>query len=74
MRKITVIVCGLILLGFVGTCVYFVGGVSATYPPIKKYQYGASVSQFEKAFQHYVSLHANFHDVTVAAMMMGAEI
>ncbi|WP_426669071.1 hypothetical protein ACPPVU_22965 [Mucilaginibacter sp. McL0603] len=53
MRKITAIVCGLILLGFVGTCVYFVGGVSATYPPIKEYKFSGSIEQIGQFLQFF---------------------
>jgi hypothetical protein len=54
-----IILIGLVLIIIIGGFAYFVGGVSATFPPIKKYQYAGTVSQFEKKFNHFVSLHSD---------------
>ncbi|MDB4922229.1 MAG: hypothetical protein JWQ54_4212 [Mucilaginibacter sp.] len=35
----------LVLLTGVGTCIYFVGNISATLPPIKEYEYRGDVNQ-----------------------------
>lgn len=53
MRKSSIIVVGLILLFFIGKCIYFVGGVSATIPPIKTYIYRGSVKQFYVVLEKY---------------------
>ena len=60
MHKATIIITGLILLCFVGTCVYFVGGVSATFPPIKKYVYHGGFNQLEKVLEKYSKLDSSF--------------
>jgi hypothetical protein len=51
MRIALKIILGLIVFGFIGGCIYFVGGVSATYPPIRKYDCNGSVEQFGSAIQ-----------------------
>jgi hypothetical protein len=55
MRKGSIIVVGLILLFFIGKCIYFVGGVSSTIPPIKAYLYRGSVDQFGEALEKYAA-------------------
>ncbi|MBV8388748.1 MAG: hypothetical protein JO080_03000 [Mucilaginibacter sp.] len=54
-----IILIGLVLIILIGGFAYFVGGVSATSPPIKKYGYTGTVGQFERKFNHYVSLHSD---------------
>lgn len=54
-----IILIGLVLIIVIGGFAYFVGGVSATFPPIKKYRYAGTVSQFEKKFNDFVSLHSD---------------
>lgn len=39
----------LIIIGFVGGCLYFVGGVSATIPPIRTYNLSGTVKEFGDA-------------------------
>jgi len=49
MRKpivITTLIIGVILIGFIGRCVYMVLCISCTTPPIKTYEYKGSVAQF----------------------------
>jgi len=53
MHKIILVITGLIVVGFVGTCIYFVGGVSATIPPIKKYEFSGSVDQLLSGIQKF---------------------
>jgi len=55
MRKIILVVIGLIVVGFVGTCIYFVAGVSATIPPIKKYEFSGNVDQLLTGIQKFTS-------------------
>ena len=47
------------LLGFLGTCIYFVGGVSATYPPIITYKYWGPTQQFENDLMNLVQSDSN---------------
>jgi hypothetical protein len=60
MRKAIIIITGLIFLVFMGTCVYFVGGVSATFSPIRKYVFQGNVEQFGKTLEKYEKLDSNF--------------
>jgi hypothetical protein len=59
MRKIIYIIPGLIVIGFIGTCIYFVAGVSSTFPPIKKYQFSGSVNQLLSGIKEYTSIDRN---------------
>jgi hypothetical protein len=59
MRKAIIIIIGLVLIGFIGTCIYFVAGVSATIPPIKKYQYSGSVNQLLSGIKEYSATNPN---------------
>jgi hypothetical protein len=59
MKKTIIIVLGLILVGFVGTCVYRVLSISSVYPPIKKYVYSGSANQLITGIREYVSTNSN---------------
>ena len=59
MRNAITILTWLIFLSFVGLCIYFVGGVSATIPPIKKYIFQGNVEQFGKSLEKYASFNPN---------------
>lgn len=48
---------GLLLLCFVGTCIYFVGGVSATVAPIRKYVYEGNINHFGELLKSYCKFH-----------------
>jgi hypothetical protein len=45
MRNTLIVVVGIVLLGLISVWIYFVGGVSAVYPPIKKYEYVGTTNQ-----------------------------
>jgi hypothetical protein len=47
-KIISATIVSVIILGFVGTCIYFVAGVSAVLPPIKIYDYSGNMVQFLK--------------------------
>jgi hypothetical protein len=53
MSKIIYIITGLILIGFIGTCIYFVAGVSSTFPPIKKYEFTGRVNDLLSGIKKY---------------------
>lgn len=53
MRKAPIIITVVLLICVFGTCVYFAGGVSATIPPIRKYNYAGGVAQFRKAVKNF---------------------
>ncbi len=53
MSKIIYIIPGLILIGFIGICIYFVAGVSSTFPPIKKYEFAGSVNDLLSGIKKY---------------------
>jgi len=55
MRRVITIILGLALMGFIGTCVYFVVGVSSTIPPIKKYVFSGNVNSFLAGIKEYVA-------------------
>lgn len=44
---------------FIGTCIYFVAGVSSTYHPIKKYQFSGSVVQLLSGLKSYSATNSN---------------
>jgi hypothetical protein len=55
MKKIFIVLIWLLGLGFVGSCIYFVGGISATSPPIKTYEYSGTTSQFASNIKAFVT-------------------
>jgi hypothetical protein len=59
MRKAIIVIAGLVLMGFIGTCMYFVAGVSSTFPPIKKYQFSGSVNQLLSGIKEYTAINPN---------------
>ncbi|MDB5011376.1 MAG: hypothetical protein JWQ06_2165 [Mucilaginibacter sp.] len=59
MRKLIVIIICFVVIGFIGTCMYFVVGVSSTIPPIKKYEFSGSVNQLLYGINKYTSTNAN---------------
>jgi len=59
MRNLTKILVVLISICFIGGCIYFVGGVSATIPPIKKYIYKGSIIQFGNLLNTFIVSHSN---------------
>ena len=59
MRKTLIIIIGLAIVSVVGVFVYFVAGISAVYPPIKKYQFTGSVDQLLSGIRHYTSTNPN---------------
>ncbi len=59
MRKAIIIIIGLILMGSIGIWVYFVAGVSSTFPPIKKYQFTGNVSQLLSGIKEYTAINPN---------------
>lgn len=46
-------------MGFIAIFIYFVSGVSATYPPIKEYNYSGTTSQFISIFRQYAETNSN---------------
>jgi len=48
MKKVTIVLSGIFLLGIIALFIYFVTGVSATYPAIKKYRYKGTLNEFIK--------------------------
>jgi hypothetical protein len=57
MFKPITIIAGVFLLGLtgiIGAWVYFVSGISATYPPIREYDYPKSFSRFKKSMDQLV--------------------
>lgn len=60
MHKIVIIIVVLAAIGFVGSCLYLVAGVSATIPPIKKYEFSGTVDQLLSGIRKYA-----FADTTV---------
>jgi hypothetical protein len=56
MRKILNIIIGLSLISLVGTCLYFVAGVSSTSPPIKQYEFNGSVHQLLTYIKAYTTV------------------
>ena len=46
-------------MGFIGTCIYFVGGVSATGAPIKKYKFSGSINQLLSGIKEYTTINPN---------------
>ncbi|MFS2187773.1 hypothetical protein ACCC92_13930 [Mucilaginibacter sp. Mucisp84] len=55
MRRVIIVILGLALMGFIGTCIYFVAGVSSTIPPIKKYVFFGNVNSFLLGMQKYAA-------------------
>ena len=47
MKKAVVIFIGICVVSIIGTCIYFVAGVSATFPPIKRYPYPGSFTELK---------------------------
>ncbi len=39
-------------MAVIGTCVYFVAGVSATYPPIRTYDYSGTIDNLKSDLEH----------------------
>ena len=58
-KIISTTILGLILLGFVGTCIYFVAGVSDVFPPIKIYDYPGDMNQLTKQMKSVSALNKN---------------
>ncbi|GAB3913472.1 hypothetical protein [Mucilaginibacter boryungensis] len=56
MRKIIFIIFSVIILGFIGRCIYMVACVSCTIPHIKDYEYAGRLTKFESG------LHNQIHD------------
>jgi hypothetical protein len=59
MRKIIAITFVVALITVIGIGIYFVAGVSAVYPPIKKYHYLGGVKQLISNIQGYASINPN---------------
>jgi hypothetical protein len=59
MRKTTIGIVGFTMLLFFGTCIYFVAGVSSTFPPIKQYKYSRSFKQLKQDLDNLVSVNKN---------------
>ncbi|MFD0750692.1 hypothetical protein ACFQZS_11095 [Mucilaginibacter calamicampi] len=47
MNRYLIIAFGVGLILCIGTCVYFVAGVSSTFPPIKTYDYKRNIDEFK---------------------------
>jgi hypothetical protein len=47
MKKIIIVIIGLIFIGFIGRCLYMVACISCTPSAIKKYEYSGTINQFE---------------------------
>jgi hypothetical protein len=48
MTKLVTIFIGICIVGFIGAFIYFVGGVSSTYAPIKTYDYTGNLDTLVK--------------------------
>jgi hypothetical protein len=62
MSKTKVITLAISIIGLVivlGYFVYFVSGVSSTYPPIRKYEYKGSFNQFITSIRQYTSTNSD---------------
>jgi len=59
MRKVSLLIVGLLIVGFAGTCMYFVAGVSAVNPPIKKYEFSGTIDHLIHEIQRYSSIDSN---------------
>ncbi len=55
MRKIILIILGLVLVIFIGTYVYKILTISSVYPPIKEYEYSGSVNHLITGIGGYAS-------------------
>lgn len=55
MKKIVIIPISLALICVIGFFIYFVSGVSATYPPIREYEYMGTTSQLIDGLRKYAS-------------------
>jgi len=55
MKKAIIITIALALIGFISIFVYFVSGVSSTYPPIKQYIYSGTTDQLIVGIRKYTS-------------------
>ena len=53
-KKITLILFPIFLIGFIGAFIYFVTGITSTSPPIKEYGYSGSPDYLISSFQKYV--------------------
>ena len=59
MRKTVIIVFLLAVLIVIGFFIYFVAGVSSTYPPIKKYEYAGTINQLTTNIRNYASVNSD---------------
>lgn len=59
MLKVLYIIFGVALIMCIGTCLYFVAGVSATLPPIKQYDYEKNFNQFKSGMNEVVAANKN---------------
>ena len=59
LKSIRFIIIGLVLASIIGTCIYFVAGVSSTFPPIKEYEFSGSVDQLLAGIREYTILNPN---------------
>lgn len=55
MKKGTLIAIVIAGISIIGGFIYFVGGVSSTYPPIRKYEYKGGLDQFITSIHDYAS-------------------
>ncbi|MDB5136762.1 MAG: hypothetical protein JWP37_3365 [Mucilaginibacter sp.] len=57
--KIISIIVGIVLIGFVGRCIYMVLCISCTTPSIKTYDYNGSMDQFENNLKNFTNSNLN---------------
>jgi hypothetical protein len=59
MKKAVIIFIGVCLAGIMGTCIYFVAGVSATFPPIKTYDYPGRITELKSKLDSLCAVNHN---------------
>jgi len=50
-KKLFVISSIFFFICLIGGCLYFIGGVSATFPPIRTYEYAGSIGQLSSGIK-----------------------
>lgn len=59
MKKAIIIIISLVLIGFVGKCLYKVACISCTPSAIKKYEYSGGINQIELKFKKFAMLNSD---------------
>jgi hypothetical protein len=59
--KIAITIVGIVLIGFVGRCVYMVLCISCTPGPLKTYNYSGSMDQLEDNFKRFAAHHQDIN-------------